>query len=126
MPTQAQMKAALQEYVDAFNARDAQRIIALFAENATVEDPIGAPLKRGIAEVGEFYRGSVQLVDRIELAAPIRGSHGAAAAMAFVVHLNYEGKPCQISVIDVMEFDPSGRIASMKAYWGPDDVRFLT
>jgi steroid delta-isomerase len=118
------MKAVLQKYIDAFNAADAEAIIALFADDAIVEDPVGSPPRRGIAAIGEFYRGSVKLVKRIQLAAPIRGSHGNAAAMAFVVQLDWEGKPCEISVIDVMTFNDDGRIATMKAYWGQDDLVF--
>jgi steroid delta-isomerase len=119
----AQMKAALQRYVDGFNAADAEAIVALFADDAVIEDPVGGgTLRRGRAEIAEFYRGSVKLVKRIELSAPIRGSHGNAAAMAFAVHLDYDGKPCVINVIDVMRFDDTGRIVEMKAYWGPGDV----
>jgi steroid delta-isomerase len=124
MPTQAQMKAVLQKYIDAFNAADAEAIVALFADDAVVEDPVGSPPRRGIAAIGEFYRGSVKRVKRIQLAAPIRGSHINAAAMAFVVQLDWEGKPCEISVIDVMTFNDDGRIATMKAYWGQDDLVF--
>ena len=125
MPTQAQMKAALQAYIDGFNAHDAEAIVKLFAIDASVEDPIGAPLRSGIAAIGEFYRGSVGLVKRIELSAPIRGSHGDAASMAFTVHLDYEGRACEIDVIDVMRFDANGHIRSMQAYWGPDDLRYV-
>jgi steroid delta-isomerase len=122
MPAQSQMRAVLQKYIDAFNAADAEAIIALFADDAIVEDPVGSPPRRGVAAIGEFYRSSVKLVKRIRLAAPIRGSHANAAAMAFVVQLDWEGKPCEISVNDVMTFNDDGRIATMKAYWGPKDV----
>ncbi len=122
MPTQEQMKAALQKYVDGFNAHDVDSVLALFADDAVIEDPVGAPLRRGIKEIAEFYRGSVKVVESMKLAAPIRGSHSNAAAMAFVVNLQLEGKPCVISVIDVMTFNDDGRIATMKAYWGPRDM----
>jgi steroid delta-isomerase len=120
----AAMKQALHVYVDAFNAQDAERIIALFAPDAWIEDPVGSPPKRGRDEIAAFYRASVQRVRRIELAAPVRGSHGDAAAMAFVVHLDYGGRPCEIAVIDVMRFDRRGRVTSMQAYWGREDLRF--
>ena len=58
----------------------------------------------------------------VSLAAPIRGSHGNAAAMAFDVKLNYQGASMTIRVIDVMTFDANGKFTSMKAYWGPSDM----
>lgn len=43
----AAMKAALLDYVAAFNAADAGRVVALFADDATVEDPVGSPVVAG-------------------------------------------------------------------------------
>ncbi|GAA0963718.1 nuclear transport factor 2 family protein [Actinocorallia libanotica] len=116
MPTQAQMKAALQSYVDGFANGDPEAVIALFAEDAVVEDPVGTPEKRG-AEVAEFYRNAVGSGAKISLDTPIRGSHGSSAAMAFTVEM----PGMQISVIDVFTFNEAGKVTSMRAYWGSED-----
>ena len=55
MPSQAEMKAALQAYIDGFNADDADAIMALFADDAVIEDPVGSPLKSR-AEFDAFIR----------------------------------------------------------------------
>lgn len=112
----------MQEYIDAFNRVDVEGIINLYAENATVEDPVGSPQKCGIKEIGEFYRMAIKTGARLKLVAPIRASHGNAAAMAFDVHLTMENGPAVIQVIDVMTFDEAGKFLSMKAYWGPGDL----
>lgn len=62
------------------------------------------------------------MVDRLELAAPIRTSHGAAAAMPFDIHMKAEGCPVLIRSIDVLTFDAEGKIIDMKAYHGPGDM----
>jgi steroid delta-isomerase len=116
------MKRALQDYIDRFNRADAEGVAALYADDATVEDPVGSPVKRGKAEIAAFYKMAVATGARLTLAAPIRGSHGNAAAMAFDVRLNLPQGPSLIRVIDVMTFDDSGRFSSMRAYWGPGDV----
>ncbi|MBX6419474.1 MAG: nuclear transport factor 2 family protein [Nevskia sp.] len=116
------MKRALQDYIDRFNRADAEGVAALYADDATVEDPVGSPVKRGKAEIAAFYKMAVATGARLTLAAPIRGSHGNAAAMAFDVRLNLPQGPSLIRVIDVMTFDDSGRFSSMRAYWGPSDV----
>lgn len=122
MTDEVTMKAAMQAYIDAFNRSDAQGIADLYAEDATVEDPVGSALKKGKAEIAAFYKMAVATGARLELAAPIRASHGNAAAMAFNVRLNMPEGKAHIQVIDVMTFTDAGKFASMKAYWGKSDM----
>jgi steroid delta-isomerase len=121
MPTQSEMKAALQAYIDAFNAGDADAIMALFADNAVIEDPVGSPLKSRAA-FDAFIRDGVKFGARLALAAPIRGSHANHAAMAFVVTFTQGGVRYTTNSMDVMTFDEAGRITRMNGYWGPSDV----
>ncbi len=122
MPDETTMKAAMQAYVDHFNRSDAAALADLYADDATVEDPVGSPLKRGKAEIAAFYKMAVATGARLELAAPIRASHGNAAAMAFNVRLNMPEGKAHIQVIDVMTFNEAGKFASMQAYWGKSDM----
>jgi hypothetical protein len=46
MPSQEVMKAAMQAYIDTFNRGSAEAVAALYTEGATLEDPVGSPLKR--------------------------------------------------------------------------------
>jgi steroid delta-isomerase len=125
MPSEQAMKQALQAYIDAFNRVDPDGIVALYADNATVEDPVGSDLKVGREKIGEFYRYAVSTGARLKLAAPIRASHSNSAAMAFDVELNMPQGRAVIRVIDVMSFDEQGKFASMRAYWGPSDMEML-
>ena len=124
MPSQTVMKAALQAYVDGYNRGDADAIMALFAADAVVEDPLGAPTKSR-AEFAAFIRQGVAFGAKLTLAAPIRGSHGNAAAMAFIVTYVEDGRRITINSLDVMIFNPAGEITEMKAYWGPEDVTMI-
>ena len=121
MPTQSDMKAALQAYIDGFNAGDADAIMALFADNAVIEDPVGSPLKSR-AEFEAFIRDGVRFGARLSLAAPIRGSHGNHAAMAFTVTFVQDGVRYTTNSMDVMTLDAVGKITRMNGYWGPGDV----
>jgi steroid delta-isomerase len=116
-PAESAMKEALQAYIDHFNAGDLDALISLFADDASVEDPVGSPAKRGLAEIRAFYDESIKTGAKLALSAPIRGSHADAAAMAFEARIG----ALTIRVIDVMTFDSSGKIASMKAYFGQGD-----
>src|SRR5690625_1975906 len=125
MPTEQQMKAALQAYIDGFNAKDAEALASLFADDATIEDPVGTQPIQGKETIAQFYRKAVKAVQEMKLSSPIRGSHSNAAAMAFEFTMNWEGKTMHTKVIDVMEFNQDGKITSMRAYWGPGDSREL-
>lgn len=119
-PAQQPLKAALQAYIDRMNAGDAAGLIALFAADAIIEDPVGSAPKRG-AEIAAWFHKAVEMRTSLELAAPIRGSHGNAAAMAFVVSTYFDGVLVQVNSLDTMEFDAAGKITRLRGYWGPDD-----
>lgn len=123
MVDENRMRAAMQAYIDAFNNDDLAGIMNLYADDATVEDPVGTAPKAGRAEIEAFYKVALQTGARLTLSAPIRASHGDAAAMAFEVALNYQGQDMVIHVIDVMTFNEDGKYTSMKAYWGPADMK---
>lgn len=125
MANEQQMKQAMQEYIDAFNRVDVDGIIALYADDATVEDPVGSPVKSGKAAIAAFYKMAIATGAKLALAAPIRASHGNSAAMAFDVTLNMPQGRAVIHVIDVMTFNDAGKFSSMRAYWGPSDMQML-
>jgi steroid delta-isomerase len=126
---QQKMKDAMQAYIDAFNRVDPDGIVALYADDATVEDPVGTPPKSGRKAIAEFYAYAIKSGARLKLAAPIRGSHGNSAAMAFDVELNMpqgdKTARAVIRVIDVMTFNEDGKFSSMRAFWGPSDMEVL-
>jgi len=118
MATIPEMKAAMQAYIDAFNSGSAAAVVALYADDASVEDPVGSPPKQGKEAIRAFYTDSIATGAKLALDAPIRGSHGNACAMAFSAKIG----PMTVRVIDVMTFDEAGRFTSMKAYFAPDDI----
>jgi steroid delta-isomerase len=112
------LKALAQGYIDALNGRSADRVVALFREDATIEDPVGTPPWRGRAEIEAFYGSALDQVLRVEVQTAPRGSYGEAAAYAFRVHLSNR----TLDVIGVLTFDEAGLIRSMRAYHGPSDL----
>lgn len=125
MPSEKTMKEAMQAYIDGFNRSDAQAIAALYADDASVEDPVGSKPRHGKAEITKFYEASIATGAKLKLAAPIRGSHGNAAAMAFDVELKMPEGQAIIRVIDVMTFNDEGKFSSMRAYWAPGDMEVV-
>lgn len=121
-PNQAHMRAALQAYVDRINAGDRDGVLALFASNAVIEDPVGSPPKTG-EEIRAWFSDTIAFDTHIRPVAPIRGSHANAAALVFDVTFQPpEGPRLLIRSLDVCTFDGEGKITSLKAYWGPEDM----
>lgn len=117
------MKRVLQAYIDGFAAGDAAAVAALFADDATIEDPVGKPSIHGKDAITTFYTRSMKTGAKLALAAPIRASQGREAAMAFDVNLTMPGAGrAVIRVIDVMRFNDDGKIDSMRAFWGLSDM----
>lgn len=122
MNDENQMRAALQAYLDAFNAGDAEAVAALYSDDASVEDPVGSEPIRGREAITAFYRRAIAYGGHLRREEPIRASHGQEAAMAFFVDIDLGQGPVSIQVIDVMRFDAAGRFSSMRAFWGPGDI----
>lgn len=123
MRSEQQMKDTLQAYVDAYNAKDLAALVALYRDDATVEDPYGTPPKTGKAQIEAFYREAMATGATLQLSAPIRGSQADAAAMAFDAVVELAQGTARVSVIDVMTFDDVGLIRSMRAYFGQSDIK---
>lgn len=121
MPTPEQMEAAVHAYVEAFAKGDPDLAVAIFAEDAVVEDPIGTPQRIGHAAIREFYVASMATGAKLVLDGPVRVAANHAA-FAFHVPLHFDGKDMEIHVIDTFAFDADGKVKEMKAYFGPGNM----
>jgi len=122
MTDDAHKIATVHAYVDGFARADAEAIAELFADNATVEDPVGTPIKAGKAEILEFYRFSMSTGAKLELLGDPRCA-GDGVAFPFAVKLNHDGAQMVIEVIDTFRFDDAGKVTEMRAFWGPGNVK---
>ena len=121
MPDPAAMTAAVQAYVAAHNAGDLEAIVALYADDASVEDPVGSPPKLGIAAIRTFYARSTAIALQAALDGEVRVV-GNECAFAFSVSFVHEGRRTTIRPIDTFRFDDAGRIVQMRAFFGPSNI----
>jgi steroid delta-isomerase len=121
MPDPQRMEAAVHAYVAAFEASDPEAVVALFAADATVEDPVGSPPHVGAEAIRAFYTASMQTGARLRLDGPVRIC-GPYAAFAFSVLLHWEGKDQRVDVIDTFRFNDDDKIVEMRAYFGPTNM----
>lgn len=120
------MKDAVAAYLDRHSAGDVDGVVALFADDATVWDPVDADPHVGGEAVRAFFTGTHEMVDRLTLTAtgPVRCA-GAFAAFPMTARSEVGDLTLEIDIIDVMTFDAEGKIVEMKAYWNMADARQL-
>jgi steroid delta-isomerase len=109
----------LQAYVDAVGGDDVDTVLALFTEDAVVEDPVGTTPNAGSEALRAFYQIAVDNVEHMELEGNVRvcGNWGAAAMRA-----KPKGVDMVMETLDVMEFNNDGLIVRMTAYWGDSNM----
>lgn len=122
MPTPAEMTAAIHAYVAAFDKGDPELAVALFADDASVADPVGTPPKVGIAAIREFYTASMQTGAKLHLQGPVRVTANNHAAFAMQVRLNLNDTDMSVDVIDIFRFNDDGKVTEMSAYFGPTNM----
>ena len=122
MPSAEQMTAVVHAYVDGFATGNVDAIVALFAEHATVEDPVGSPVKQGNDEIHAFYAGSVATGAKLELLGDPRCA-ADYVAFPFAVKLEWNGRKTVIEVIDTFRINDAGKITEMRAFFGPANMK---
>jgi steroid delta-isomerase len=112
-------------YPDMVTKGDVEGIVALYAADATIEDPIGGPLHRGIDAVRAFYKAAAGTVT-MKRVGPVHVA-GREAATPLRVLIGAEGSQKQVlDIISVMAFNDDGKVASMRAFWSFDAMRPAT
>ncbi len=114
-------------YLKALGDADYETIASLYADNATLEDPVGGDINlSGVDAIREFYKASVALDLEGKLLGSIRVA-GDEALFPFEIRINKpaEGAPMAIEVIDSFRFNEEGKVVAMKAYWGPENIKML-
>jgi steroid delta-isomerase len=107
----------INDYVRTFSAGDRAAWLGCFAPDATMEDPVGTPVKRGHEEIGAFYDQGQSSADAVELrlgGEPLVCGSQAAFPLQIVATLG--GAKMGMNAIDVMTFDDDGRITSQRAF----------
>lgn len=107
-------------YLRGLNEKDLEGILSLYAENATVEDPVGSDIIEGMAAVRKFYSGAVTMDLKLTRTGAVRIAANEAA-FPFELEMEVNGKLMKSEIIDVFGFDEAGKIVSMRAFWDPSN-----
>jgi steroid delta-isomerase len=118
MSTAQDNAATVTSYLERVAKGQPDEIAELYAADATVEYPVGGEVHIGRQAIRGFYANALQGGTAETEVVTLRALGNEAA---FFWRLTVGGA-MRIDIISVMTFDDEGQIASMKAYWGQDDI----
>ena len=116
------MLEAPAKYLAALNNKDLEGLVALYAEKAMVEDPVGADKVVGKNAIRDFYKAACDADIQAELTGEVRLS-GVEVAFPFKAIILSAGIETQI--IDTFRFNEQGEVVEMRAYWGASNTRSI-
>jgi steroid delta-isomerase len=123
VPTVEEMKDAVERYAAAHSAGDVDAVVALFAPDAVVADPVDQPAHEGREAVRAFFAGTHAMIDGMDLAitGPIRAVDRFAAVPLRAVS-SVGGQRYAVDIVDVFTFGDDGLVTEMRAYWNSSEI----
>lgn len=114
----------IERYQSTFSAGDREGWLALFADGAVLEDPVGSPPHEGREAIAAFWdavharteRGTVRMTQGPAVC-------GLEAAWAFELDVTARGRRSLVEIIDHGTFTEDGRIRRIRAFWSPATAR---
>ena len=116
--------AVVDRYVDAFSEGDKGAYLALFTDDATVEDPVGTDVHQGREAIAAFWDGvrSLSPVIRLVPTGPVRVA-GRELAFPMQAISTIGDDKVVVDIIDVFTITDDGHIPSMRAFCDSADTR---
>ena len=112
-PSQGEMKAVVTAFFDAVNAGDVAKAQSLFADGATVEDPVGVAKRPAAPFISTLIGGKAHYA-----VAMMTGSNINLVSTAITLSRpNGTG----VNAIEIFAFDPDGKITAMTVNAGRED-----
>jgi len=114
----------IERYQSTFSAEDREGWLALFTDDAVLEDPVGSSPHEGREAIAAFWDGVHARTDR----GSVRMTQGPAvcgleAAWAFELDVTVAGRRSLVAIIDHGTFAADGGIRSIRAFWSRATVR---
>lgn len=120
MPSAEEIADTVNRYIGLLVKGSADDIAELYADDATVEDPVGGEVHIGRQAIRGFY-AAIESAERECELVTLRVA-GNEAAFQFRLTVKAGGGGMVIEPIDVMVFGDDGKVTAMKAYWSADHV----
>ena len=123
MPSPEDNAITVKRYLELVSKAQPDEVAALYADDATLEDPVGSDVHIGRPAIRGFYSSIENIKAETEVVTLRALGNEVAFLWTMTVHMGDVNM--RMEIISVMTFDDEGKISSMKAYWGPENVTQL-
>lgn len=118
MVADKQARETLQAYLDGWQRKDKDAWLALFAADAEVTDPVGAPAHEGIDAISAFWDTVTSTGLALNPTVHRVAVCGDEAMMSFTMaSTNPAGMGMAVEIVDVFTLNDDGKITRLKAFW---------
>ncbi|GEP32333.1 hypothetical protein NSZ01_01010 [Nocardioides szechwanensis] len=114
------IRTTVQRYLDLVAGGTAAEIVALYAPDAKLEDPVGSDVLVGHDAIRAFYESFEALKKKTNLVT-LRTCAGHAA-FHFEIVTEAGDMKYRMAPLEVMTFGDDGLITSMRAFWSDQDL----
>ncbi|MCU4184413.1 nuclear transport factor 2 family protein [Acidiferrimicrobium sp. IK] len=123
MATHDQVTAAVDGYLTHFQARDRDAWLSLFADDATLIDPVPAEPAVGRQAIGAFWDGMAAMAERFSIEQRSLHVCGDQAALVYTLVAGpRSGGGVAFDGVEIFTVGEDGRITSAVAYWDPSEI----
>lgn len=128
LPAEHPARLASQRSIAAVQAKDKDAWLALFADDAVVEDPVGRSFldesglgHRGKEAIGAFFDNNIATVEQIRFELHDSFATGDEVANVATIHMTLPGgTTSRCEGVFVYRVRDDGKLVSLRAYWEVD------
>lgn len=117
----ARHQQIVQAYARGWNDGDAAALLTLYNPDATLEDPVGTLVNRGLDAIRTVFERGVAMKARVEITGPV-SSAGSLIAFPLAVYVVMDGKPCRIDAVDLFRLDDNNKIIEHRAIFNAANI----
>ncbi|HEY4026719.1 MAG TPA: nuclear transport factor 2 family protein [Candidatus Dormibacteraeota bacterium] len=123
MPEAAQIRKAVETYVQSFNTKDKHAFLSVFAEGVQQIDPVGSKPNVGKHKLAAFWDTLFSQVEKIDFRVTDLFITGDEAALLFHITQSKKDGDVVVDGVDVFQVNDAGHITLIKGYSDANHVR---
>lgn len=114
----------LKQYADSLRSMDTDRWLAEYAEDASVEDPVGTPAMVGHEQLRVFFDGLRENIEVLDMKPEVTIIIPPEAALKSTVTATaVNGSKADFELINTFKFrEEDGKVVEMRAFWDAEKL----
>lgn len=121
-----------QQSVEKIAAKDREGWLALFAEDAVIEDPVGPGMfdpegkgHRGKEAITAFYDNAIAMSEKVVITIDHSIECGDEVARVGEISITLPGgKVGRVECVNLYKVGPDGKLVSLRSFWDQDTLEF--